>query len=87
MICRMQVAVNEVRNYGALAQLGERGLCKPEVRGSIPLCSTIKIKADFMSAFIFPDDVSGDRTPRGQNSPVDCFDPSAAKRPREELKR
>ena len=25
---------------GALAQLGERGLCKPEVRGSIPLCST-----------------------------------------------
>ena len=27
--------------FGALAQLGERGLCKPEVRGSIPLCSTI----------------------------------------------
>ncbi len=26
--------------HGALAQLGERGLCKPEVRGSIPLCST-----------------------------------------------
>ena len=26
--------------FGALAQLGERGLCKPEVRGSIPLCST-----------------------------------------------
>ncbi len=25
---------------GALAQQGERGLCKPEVRGSIPLCST-----------------------------------------------
>lgn len=30
---------------GALAQLGERGLCKPEVRGSIPLSSTIEIKA------------------------------------------
>ena len=30
---------------------------------------------------------SGDRTPRGRNSPVGCFDPSAAKRPREELKR
>ena len=26
---------------GAVAQLGERGLCKPEVGGSIPLCSTI----------------------------------------------
>ena len=25
---------------GALAQLGERGLCEPEVRGSIPLGST-----------------------------------------------
>ena len=25
---------------GAVAQLGERGLCKPEVRGSIPLSST-----------------------------------------------
>ena len=30
--------------YGALAQLGERGLCKPEVRGSIPLCSTTDSK-------------------------------------------
>ena len=26
--------------FGELAQLGERGLCKPEVRGSIPLFST-----------------------------------------------
>lgn len=26
---------------GGLAQLGERGLCKPEVRGSIPLTSTM----------------------------------------------
>ena len=35
-------SVEEVRRMsdGALAQLGERGLCKPEVRGSIPLCST-----------------------------------------------
>ena len=29
---------------GGLAQLGERGLCKPEVRGSIPLTSTIQIR-------------------------------------------
>ena len=26
--------------YGAVAQLGERGLCKPEVVGSIPISST-----------------------------------------------
>ena len=26
---------------GAVAQLGERGLCKPEVVGSIPISSTI----------------------------------------------
>ena len=29
-------------SFGVLAQLGERGLCKPEVRGSTPLCSTMK---------------------------------------------
>ena len=28
---------------GAVAQLGERGLCKPEVVGSIPISSTIFI--------------------------------------------
>ena len=27
--------------FGAVAQLGERGLCKPEVVGSIPSSSTI----------------------------------------------
>ena len=27
-------------SVGAVAQLGERGLCKPEVVGSIPICST-----------------------------------------------
>ena len=27
--------------FGGLAQLGERGLCKPEVEGSSPLSSTI----------------------------------------------
>jgi hypothetical protein len=27
--------------HGAVAQLGERGLCKPEVVGSIPISSTI----------------------------------------------
>ena len=26
--------------FGAVAQLGERGLCKPEVVGSIPISST-----------------------------------------------
>ena len=26
--------------HGAVAQLGERGLCKPEVVGSIPISST-----------------------------------------------
>ncbi len=29
------------RFLGAVAQLGERGLCKPEVVGSIPISSTI----------------------------------------------
>ena len=28
------------RGFGAVAQLGERGLCKPEVVGSIPISST-----------------------------------------------
>ena len=28
------------QGYGAVAQLGERGLCKPEVVGSIPISST-----------------------------------------------
>src|SRR4051794_41290005 len=31
-----------MRVYGALAQLGERRLCKPEVTGSIPVRSTKK---------------------------------------------
>ena len=30
---------------GAVAQLGERGLCKPEVVGSIPISSTIFLAA------------------------------------------
>ena len=32
----------EIRSFGAVAQLGERGLCKPEVVGSIPISSTNK---------------------------------------------
>jgi hypothetical protein len=28
------------RDFGDVAQLGERGLCKPEVVGSIPIIST-----------------------------------------------
>ena len=39
---------------GALAQLGERGLCKPEVRGSIPLSSTIMILFGPQGPFILP---------------------------------
>ena len=30
------------KSFGAVAQLGERGLCKPEVVGSIPISSTEK---------------------------------------------
>ena len=42
-VCRWSVYLKVAyRAYisGALAQLGERGLCKPEVKCSIPLCST-----------------------------------------------
>ncbi len=34
-----------IRMLGAIAQLGERLLCKQEVSGSIPLSSTIKRRA------------------------------------------
>ena len=49
---------------GAVAQLGERGLCKPEVVGSIPISSTnpervigeqsspARAAADFFAAFL-----------------------------------
>ena len=33
-------------NIGAVAQLGERGLCKPEVVGSIPISSTFEGGSD-----------------------------------------
>src|SRR4051794_20269478 len=36
-----------LERLGALAQLGERRLCKPEVAGSIPARSTPPTKADF----------------------------------------
>ena len=39
--------------HGALAQLGERGLCKPEVRGSIPLSSTMKRTAADLGRLLF----------------------------------
>lgn len=38
--------------HGALAQLGERGLCKPEVRGSIPLRSTIRESDEHLRVFV-----------------------------------
>lgn len=39
--------------FGDLAQLGERGLCKPEVRGSIPLISTTCYREAFASLFYY----------------------------------
>ena len=36
---------NQAVKYGALAQLGARNIRIVEVRGSTPLCSTIKGKA------------------------------------------
>ena len=41
----MERLVKKCSLHGALAQLGERGLCKPEVRGSIPLSSTMNLDA------------------------------------------
>ena len=38
---------------GAVAQLGERGLCKPEVVGSNPISSTIVLIRFFSSFFQF----------------------------------
>ena len=38
--------------HGVLAQLGERGLCKPEVRGSIPLYSTMIFRSGLFRAFL-----------------------------------
>ena len=32
--------LSHLSSEGAVAQLGERGLCKPEVVGSIPISST-----------------------------------------------
>src|SRR3954466_2843786 len=40
--------------HGALAQLGERRLCKPEVTGSIPVRSIRKVHAPFtVVAYVF----------------------------------
>jgi hypothetical protein len=44
--------------FGDIAQLGERGLCKPEVVGSNPIVSTMNIRAReqslaFLLALIF----------------------------------
>ena len=39
--------------FGALAQLGERMAGSHEVRGSIPLCSTIKSQARRLSGLLF----------------------------------
>ena len=39
---------------GGIAQLGERGLCKPEARGSNPLTSTKNPKASLQRGFFIP---------------------------------
>ena len=46
---------------GAVAQLGERGLCKPEVVGSIPISSTTFLHAGTHGAAC-----RKSRAPRGQ---------------------
>ena len=61
--------------FGALAQLGERMAGSHEVRGSIPLCSTINSKPP-SGGFLFSSSI-GDRTPGGANSPVGCWQRSA----------
>ena len=40
-------------SHGALAQLVERRLCKPNVRGSNPLCSTMKNRAGLETNLLF----------------------------------
>ena len=59
--------------HGALAQLGERGLCKPEVRGSIPLRSTINELGEHFWVFAFLHKANGrgrERWARSFNSLV-----------------
>jgi hypothetical protein len=41
---------HEIVSEGAVAQLGERGLCKPEVVGSIPISSTRTSTLDHLMA-------------------------------------
>ncbi len=40
-------------NQGDVAQLGERGLCKPEVVGSIPIVSTMNCQAEGNTSAFF----------------------------------
>ncbi len=47
---RNAAEISDELNHGAVAQLGERGLCKPEVRGSIPLSSTMSSSPGAMNA-------------------------------------
>ena len=54
--------------FGALAQLGERMAGSHEVRGSIPLGSTINFSHLRVAFFCYPNNplLSGDRTPKIQ---------------------
>ena len=49
---------------GGIAQLGERGLCKPEARGSSPLTSTNASDEPLISAAFF---IALPRFPRGMH--------------------
>ena len=64
--------------FGALAQLGERGLCKPEVRGSIPLCSTINPSLSETASFFVCTARRGSNL-RGRNSRVAVNDYASAR--------
>ena len=43
---RIPVGYKGYNQHGGIAQLGERGLCKPEAGGSIPPTSTITAIVD-----------------------------------------
>lgn len=66
----------KLKKRGALAQLGERGLCKPEVRGSIPLSSTTNVtgQGTNRSWLFYLRDLNSDRkTSRGSMKRTEAF--------------
>ena len=51
--------------YGDVAQLGERGLCKPEAEGSSPFISTRIVNAPATGRFFMSKERAGARTREG----------------------